>query len=107
MRPEPKLPSGPSTGEKQIRTVTLVLGTFWIGLLFLFGFATEFDSSVVDSKGEMGSLYVYYQQVATMVLVGFGFLYAFLRKYPYGKTLRSFCFCRHNSRNSSNRILCA
>jgi hypothetical protein len=86
MRPEPtKVPSGPSTGEKQIGTVTFVLGAFWIFMLFLFGFATEFDTEVVESKGEMGSLYVYYQQVATMVLVGFGFLYAFLRKYPYGR----------------------
>ena len=81
----PRLPSGPGPAEEQIKTVTVVLGTFWLCLLFLFGFATEFDSSVVASEGEMGSLYVYYQQVATMVLVGFGFLYAFLRKYPYGE----------------------
>ena len=80
--------TAPNTAAEQSVALSVFLATFWVALVLIFGFATEFDSSVLASKGEMGPMYVYYQQIATMVLVGIGFLYAFLRRYAYGAQFR-------------------
>jgi hypothetical protein len=74
-----------NVAAKQNSAVTIVLSFFWIGVILVLGLGTEFDTSVLQSKGEMGSAYLYYHQTATIALIGIGFIYTFLRRFSYGE----------------------
>ena len=55
-------------------------------LIVMFAIAVEYEPPLSDPATEDVSNYVYFQQVNVMMLIGFGFLMTFLRRYAFGST---------------------
>eukprot|EP00961_Rhodomonas_salina_P103397 1391007-Rhodomonas_salina.1 len=63
---------------------TALLTSFWITILFVYGFCCEYGADLLDSTERMDGSYLYYHNIAIMIFVGFGFLMTFLHRYAYG-----------------------
>ncbi|KAJ3452173.1 rh50 [Anaeramoeba flamelloides] len=86
--------------KSQIGFVTAI-GVFQIAFLILISIWFRYDESFDETKGEEYDLrteyyYTYYSDVAVMVIIGFGYLMTFLKKYGlsaagYTFLLAAFC----------------
>jgi len=64
------------------RIFAIILGSFQVLLLILFGIVCEYSPITFSAENDIQ--YMFYLHVTIMMLVGFGFLMTFMRKYKLG-----------------------
>jgi len=69
---------------------TALLSVSWIVLLVLMGTCTEYSTEMLESEEGAHAGYVFYQQISTMIFIGFGFLMTYLNNYAYSAVSYTF-----------------